>query len=218
MVNLLDNAVKFSPPGGAVEVRCASGELTVRDHGPGIPAEELPHVFERFWRSPSARALPGSGLGLAIVAQAAAEAGGVVGLDNAAGGGTIATMRLPGKAAGVRLSAGQAGMAARRKARRAAADSTSSVLPSRYPQEVTKLPFSEHVTLFHECGGETIAHGHVCRVAGECQRFHGQVSVPSDEPRESLEAERGVQHHASPPSRARVSRSCGGGQAIARLM
>ncbi|MZE75985.1 HAMP domain-containing protein, partial [Streptomyces sp. SID5475] len=67
VVNLLDNAVKFSPPGGEVEVALSGGELTVRDHGPGVPAEELPHVFERFWRSPSARGLPGSGLGLSIV-------------------------------------------------------------------------------------------------------------------------------------------------------
>lgn len=62
VVNVLDNAVKFSPPGGAVEVSLDErGALTVRDHGPGIPAEDLPHVFERFWRSPSARAMPGSG-------------------------------------------------------------------------------------------------------------------------------------------------------------
>lgn len=76
MVNLLDNAVKFSPPGGAVEVALRGGELTVRDHGPGVPADDLPHVFERFWRSPSARALPGSGLGLSIVARTADRAGG----------------------------------------------------------------------------------------------------------------------------------------------
>ncbi|MEV4160534.1 sensor histidine kinase [Nonomuraea dietziae] len=95
VVNLLDNAAKFSP-GGKVEVALREGELTVRDHGPGIPAEELPHVFERFWRSPSARSLPGSGLGLAIVAQAVKEAGGQVRLDNAAGGGAVAWIRLPG--------------------------------------------------------------------------------------------------------------------------
>ena len=96
VLNLIDNAAKFSP-GREVEVALREGVLTVRDHGPGIAEDELPHVFERFWRSPSARSLPGSGLGLAIVAQAAAEADGVVSLDNAAGGGTIATMRLPGR-------------------------------------------------------------------------------------------------------------------------
>jgi two-component system sensor histidine kinase MprB len=96
VVNLLDNAVKFSPPGGTVTVRLAGGELTVRDCGPGIPAEDLPHVFERFWRSPSARSLPGSGLGLSIVARVVAETGGRVTLEPAPGGGTLARVRLPG--------------------------------------------------------------------------------------------------------------------------
>ncbi|PAZ13219.1 two-component sensor histidine kinase [Streptomyces sp. SA15] len=96
VVNILDNAVKFSPDGGIVEVRLAHGVLTVRDHGPGIPAEELPHVFDRFWRSPSARALPGSGLGLSIVARTVQQAGGEVTLARAEGGGTVVTVRLPG--------------------------------------------------------------------------------------------------------------------------
>jgi len=95
VVNLLDNAVKFSPPGRTVDVVLRDGELSVRDHGPGIPAEELPHVFERFWRSPSARAMPGSGLGLAIAARAVREAGGTVELAAAPGGGTVARLRLP---------------------------------------------------------------------------------------------------------------------------
>ncbi|MBF8193604.1 HAMP domain-containing histidine kinase [Nonomuraea sp. K274] len=95
VLNLIDNAAKFSP-GNQVEVSLHNGRLTVRDHGPGLPEEELPHVFERFWRSPSARGLPGSGLGLAIVAQAVAEAGGQVKLANAPGGGAIATLDLPG--------------------------------------------------------------------------------------------------------------------------
>ncbi|MFI1400132.1 sensor histidine kinase [Streptomyces sp. NPDC020681] len=98
LVNVLDNAVKFSPPGGAVEVRLSGGELTVRDHGPGIPADELPHVFERFWRSPSARALPGSGLGLSIVARTVQQSGGEIELKPASGGGTCAVIRLPGAA------------------------------------------------------------------------------------------------------------------------
>jgi two-component system sensor histidine kinase MprB len=96
VVNILDNAVKFSPAGGIVEVRLSDGVLTVRDHGPGIPAEDLPHVFDRFWRSPSARALPGSGLGLSIVARTVQQSGGEVTLGHAEGGGTIATVRLPG--------------------------------------------------------------------------------------------------------------------------
>jgi two-component system sensor histidine kinase MprB len=99
VVNLLDNAVKFSPPGGTVAVRLRGGHLTVRDDGPGIPPDDLPYVFERFWRSPSARGLPGSGLGLAIVARTAREAGGDVRLEPAAGGGTVASLRLPGSAA-----------------------------------------------------------------------------------------------------------------------
>ncbi|MCQ9184431.1 HAMP domain-containing histidine kinase [Streptomyces sp. IBSBF 2953] len=96
VVNVLDNAVKFSPEGGTVDVRLAAGTLTVRDHGPGIPAEELPYVFDRFWRSPGARALPGSGLGLSIVARTVEQAGGQVALARADGGGTVATVRLPG--------------------------------------------------------------------------------------------------------------------------
>jgi len=96
VVNLMDNAVKFSPAGAEVEVRLHGGELTVRDHGPGIAAEELPHVFERFWRSPSARSLPGSGLGLSIVARTVQQSGGEVSLSPAPGGGTLATVRLPG--------------------------------------------------------------------------------------------------------------------------
>ncbi|MFJ9022457.1 ATP-binding protein [Streptomyces sp. NPDC102259] len=96
VVNILDNAVKFSPEGGTIDVRLSQGTLTVRDHGPGIPAEELPHVFDRFWRSPSARALPGSGLGLSIVARTVEQAGGQVALARADGGGTVATVRMPG--------------------------------------------------------------------------------------------------------------------------
>ncbi|GHF45970.1 two-component sensor histidine kinase [Streptomyces mashuensis] len=96
VVNVLDNAVKFSPRGGTVEVRLTNGELTVCDEGPGIPDDELPHVFDRFWRSPSARGMPGSGLGLSIVARTVRQAGGEATLDRAEGGGTIARVRLPG--------------------------------------------------------------------------------------------------------------------------
>ncbi|WP_369390231.1 ATP-binding protein [Streptomyces sp. CG1] len=96
VVNILDNAVKFSPGNGTVEVRLTKGVLTVRDHGRGVPEDELPHVFDRFWRSPSARALPGSGLGLSIVARTIQQAGGEVTLSPADGGGTVATVRLPG--------------------------------------------------------------------------------------------------------------------------
>jgi two-component system, OmpR family, sensor histidine kinase MprB len=98
VVNLIDNAVKFSPPGGTVSVWLHAGELGVRDEGPGIAPDDLPHVFQRFWRSPSARGLPGSGLGLAIVDRAVRESGGTVSLGNAAGGGTMARLMLPGTA------------------------------------------------------------------------------------------------------------------------
>jgi two-component system sensor histidine kinase MprB len=97
VVNLLDNAVKFSPAAGTVTVRLKAGEYTVTDQGPGIDPADLPHVFERFWRSDSARSLPGSGLGLAIVSQVAEESGGKVGLYPAPGGGTTAHLILPGE-------------------------------------------------------------------------------------------------------------------------
>jgi two-component system, OmpR family, sensor histidine kinase MprB len=87
--NLIDNAVKWSPTGGVVEIRLAGGELTVRDHGPGFDDADLPHVFERFYRADSARGLPGSGLGLAIVRQAAEAHGGSAEAANAPGGGAL---------------------------------------------------------------------------------------------------------------------------------
>jgi two-component system sensor histidine kinase MprB len=95
VANLLDNAIKWSPPLGVVEVVVADGEVTVRDHGPGIAAEDLPHVFDRFWRAPDSRGLPGSGLGLAIVRQVAEVHGGVAEAERADGGGTLVRLRLP---------------------------------------------------------------------------------------------------------------------------
>jgi len=140
VVNVLDNAVKFSPRGGEpVEVvlegaagpsagggasdaalaagtagppgaagasgaagagtaAAGTGVLRVRDHGPGVPPDELPYVFDRFWRSPSARSLPGSGLGLSIVARTVHQAGGEVVLrpPQSGGAGTEAVLWLPG--------------------------------------------------------------------------------------------------------------------------
>ncbi len=93
--NLLDNALKWSPDGAVVEVVCADGDVTVRDHGPGIAPDDLPHVFDRFYRAPAARALPGSGLGLAIVAQVARAEGGEVTAGAAPGGGAVLRLRLP---------------------------------------------------------------------------------------------------------------------------
>ncbi len=96
VANLLDNAAKWSPPGADVEVAVRDGEVTVRDHGPGIDEEDLPHVFDRFYRSRSARGRPGSGLGLAIVRQVAVAHGGEVVAEPADGGGTRMTLRLNG--------------------------------------------------------------------------------------------------------------------------
>jgi two-component system, OmpR family, sensor histidine kinase MprB len=94
--NVLDNAAKWSPPGGEVDVRVADGTVEVRDHGPGIDDSDLPYVFDRFYRSPSARTMPGSGLGLAIVRQVAEAHGGQVVAERADGGGTRVTLRLNG--------------------------------------------------------------------------------------------------------------------------
>ena len=93
--NLLDNAVRFNAPGAPIEVRLKDGELTVRDHGPGFDAAELPHVFDRFFRGARSRERSGSGLGLAIARQAAAAHGGSAAAANAPGGGALLTMRLP---------------------------------------------------------------------------------------------------------------------------
>ena len=93
--NLLDNAAKWSPPGGEVEVAVRDGEVVVRDHGPGIEEADLPFVFDRFYRAPSARGLPGSGLGLAIVRQVAESHRGEVIAERADGGGTTMRLRLP---------------------------------------------------------------------------------------------------------------------------
>ncbi|GIE31436.1 two-component sensor histidine kinase [Actinoplanes italicus] len=98
VVNVLDNAAKWSPPGATVTTRLAGGVLTVADSGPGIAAEDLPHVFDRFYRAPAARAMPGSGLGLAIVAQTAAQHGGAVTAGPNQPHGTVVTVRLPATA------------------------------------------------------------------------------------------------------------------------
>ena len=97
--NLLDNAAKWSPPGAEVQVTVRDGLVVVRDHGPGIADEDLPFVFDRFYRSSSARPLPGSGLGLAIVRQVAEAHGGSVLAERAEGGGTRVTLNVNGNGA-----------------------------------------------------------------------------------------------------------------------
>jgi two-component system, OmpR family, sensor histidine kinase MprB len=94
IVNLLDNAIKWSPPSGVIEVLVGGGRLEVRDHGPGIAAEDMPRVFDRFYRARSARARPGSGLGLAIVRQFAETHGGTVRAENDPGGGARLILKL----------------------------------------------------------------------------------------------------------------------------
>jgi two-component system sensor histidine kinase MprB len=96
IANLIDNAIKYSPAGEPVEIELHADELTVRDHGPGISAEDLPHVFDRFYRGAEARGRPGSGLGLAIVRQVIAQHGGTVTAERPPGGGTLMRVRLPG--------------------------------------------------------------------------------------------------------------------------
>ena len=93
--NLLDNARKWSPRGQTVSVECRDGAVVVRDHGPGIAEGDLPHIFDRFYRSPAARGLPGSGLGLAIVAQVVKAEGGTIQAENDPSGGARMSMRLP---------------------------------------------------------------------------------------------------------------------------
>ncbi len=98
VTNLLDNAVKWSPPGGTVRIRLNYGTLTVDDEGPGIAESDREHVFERFYRSDESRSMPGSGLGLSIVRQVAERHSGTVSVDETETGGTRMVMQLPGAA------------------------------------------------------------------------------------------------------------------------
>lgn len=95
VVNLLDNAVKWSPPGGTVTVSVRDGRLTVSDEGPGFAPADLPHVLDRFYRSAVARSVPGCGLGLSIVEKIALEHGGAVMAANGPLGGAVVELSLP---------------------------------------------------------------------------------------------------------------------------
>jgi two-component system, OmpR family, sensor histidine kinase MprB len=102
VLNLLDNAAKWSPPGGRVRVQMRpldgwSIVLEVADAGPGIADEDLPRVFDRFYRAATSRTMPGSGLGLAIVRQVAVRHGGAVWAGRAPEGGALLAVRLPGR-------------------------------------------------------------------------------------------------------------------------
>jgi two-component system sensor histidine kinase MprB len=96
VTNLLDNAVKWSPPDATVIVQLHEGVLSVADSGPGIDPEDRPHIFDRFYRADGARSQPGSGLGLAIVAQAIAQHGGTIGVGESPTGGARFDLAIPG--------------------------------------------------------------------------------------------------------------------------
>jgi two-component system sensor histidine kinase MprB len=108
VTNLLDNAARWTPEGSTVTVELQGGRLRVADEGPGIADRDLPHVFERFYRSPDARATPGSGLGLAIVRQAAERHGGMVAAGRTSAGGALLTFAVPGVGRGAAPAASQA--------------------------------------------------------------------------------------------------------------
>ncbi len=97
--NLLDNAARHSPQDGVIDVLLDTGGLRVRDHGTGIDEEDLPHVFDRFYRGANSRGKQGSGLGLAIVRQVAEQHGGTVNAANAADGGAIFKLEIPSEPA-----------------------------------------------------------------------------------------------------------------------
>ncbi|MCJ7725712.1 MAG: HAMP domain-containing histidine kinase, partial [Acidimicrobiia bacterium] len=95
VANLLDNAVKWSPPGTPIEVAVDGGRIEVADRGPGIPEADLDRVFDRFYRSDASRTMPGSGLGLAIVEAVAREHGGTVWARSREGGGAAVGFEVP---------------------------------------------------------------------------------------------------------------------------
>jgi signal transduction histidine kinase len=93
--NLIDNACKYSPADEQIEVGVSGGVLTVRDHGPGVSAEEAEHIFDRFSRGARGREVPGSGLGLAIVRQIAEAHDGIATVETAVEGGAVFRLVLP---------------------------------------------------------------------------------------------------------------------------
>lgn len=96
VVNLLDNAVKWTPSGGTIQVRLNGNRLRVSDEGPGIPEADLPYVFDRFFRGQTGRGTPGTGLGLSIVAKTVEDHGGTVTAGRSIEGGAEFTVQLPG--------------------------------------------------------------------------------------------------------------------------
>ncbi len=96
VTNLLDNAVKWSPPGGTIRVQLEGDRLRVADQGPGIAEADMPFIFDRFYRGDTARQTPGTGLGLSIVAQTITQHGGWIRAGRSAQGGAEFTVQLPG--------------------------------------------------------------------------------------------------------------------------
>ena len=92
--NLLDNAVKYSPEGAPIEVIVRDGEVIVADQGPGVAEEDLPRIFDRFYRAAASRSKPGAGLGLAIVREAAEAHGGKATVESSPKGARF-TLTLP---------------------------------------------------------------------------------------------------------------------------
>src|SRR5207245_8250051 len=92
--NLLDNAVKYSPAGAPIEVIVREGQVVVADQGPGVAEQDLPRVFDRFYRAAAARSKPGAGLGLAIVREAAEAHGGKATVESSPSGARF-TITLP---------------------------------------------------------------------------------------------------------------------------
>ncbi len=123
--NVLDNAAKWSPPGKAVEVTLHDGELSIRDSGPGIPARDLEHAFDRFYRGQGSRQVPGFGLGLAITRQIVEAHGGTVTIQSA----TLAITSGITTAAGESAATGSAEHTRHSAARNATGDTTDAATP-----------------------------------------------------------------------------------------
>jgi len=104
--NLVDNAIKWTPPGAAVRVVAENGQVSVTDQGPGIADADLPRIFERFYRAPAARGMPGAGLGLAIVGGVAHANNGTVAVRTGPAGSTFTLAFVPLPSA-VEVPAGQ---------------------------------------------------------------------------------------------------------------